>query len=84
MMSNKQKEAMAEICTTLAEFYKYPDEDFYSQLAMGVVEQELGVLFKEANLNTLGRDWRADLPDYTQLKKEYLRCLVGGSEPCAL
>jgi TorA maturation chaperone TorD len=84
MISTKQKEAMAEIFNTLAEFYKHPDQDFYRQLTRGLIEQELKVLFRDANLSRLSWDWQAELPEYAQLKREYLRCLVGGSEPCAL
>ncbi|WP_339062169.1 hypothetical protein [Tepidibacillus marianensis] len=37
----EQKEALEEIYLTLAEFFKYPTEEFYQELKEGLIEKRL-------------------------------------------
>lgn len=85
-MINTNREAVAEILELMAEFYKFPSEEFYNNMVNGAVEKRLEQLNGEVALLEADR-FPLNLgavPLFSQYKQEYMRCLMPGRSPAAL
>lgn len=71
------------MCLALAEFYRFPDEEFIRELQNGEWEKLINELAGQAGLAGDKIAWPEDLT-YSSLKQEYIRCFTGAGEPAAL
>jgi TorA maturation chaperone TorD len=77
-----QLEPLRQLCLALAEFYRFPDQQFYQELTGGEWTETIEELRRKAGLT--GR-MPAISPDLTfsALKQEYIRCFIGVGVPAA-
>ncbi|MEW6623686.1 MAG: molecular chaperone TorD family protein [Bacillota bacterium] len=84
MVPRVNKQAMADILLILAEFYKYPDENFYQELVSGALCLELQHLMQAVGFVLecpLGNLAVGGLED---LKMEYVKSFIGTGRPAAV
>jgi len=78
-----RKEALEEIYVILAEFYKYPTERFFDEVADGSIEDRLKELFKKAEYNYSNIFLKGQLANFQEMKKCYMHCFLGATNPYA-
>lgn len=82
-MQTQRLKYLSQLCLALAEFYRFPDEEFIRELQNGDWEKVVGELAQRAGLANDNIAWPGDLT-YPSLKQEYIRCFIGIGEPAAL
>lgn len=75
----ERKEAVEEIYLILAEFYKFPDEDFYEEVADGSLENRLKELYHIAGYHDPNFTLSNRFSSLAEMKKNYMYCFLGGS-----
>lgn len=81
---NEEKEAKEEIYLILADFFKNPNEDLYSQISSGSLDKrlkELSILAKYNNVDTLTLE--NYFSDYQSYVNCFSRCFSGIKKPYA-
>ncbi|MGF7184151.1 TorA maturation chaperone TorD [Desulfitispora alkaliphila] len=84
MVFLEQKQSMQQLFSIAAEFYKFPDRDFYNQLASGDLFQELEKLSTKAGFAPSNLAWPVSVPSLHQLQQEHLRCFMGFNSQAAV
>ncbi len=79
-------EALGEALQIIADFYKFPDEEFHRQLTTGVIHSRLKLLLEQAHFSfrDLGERPIDQLPPLAQYKQEYMRTMMAGHGRAAL
>ncbi|MFX0559834.1 molecular chaperone [Tepidibacillus infernus] len=80
---SQNKQAKVEIYLTLAEFFKFPTEDFYQDVMNGTVDQLLVEMAKEANYTKPTVQLKGRFPNFSEMKQTYMRCFMGVIKPYA-
>ncbi|KJS80246.1 MAG: hypothetical protein JM58_18965 [Peptococcaceae bacterium BICA1-8] len=80
----KRKEVVEEIFLILAEFYKYPTEDFYNNIISSDVDKQLAKLFKAVNYELDTPQFTFWVGDFKGLRAEYSRSFLGITAPFAV
>jgi len=80
----KRQEVVAEIFLILAEFYKYPTEDFYNNIINGDVDKQLAELFKAVNYELDTPQFTSWVGDFKGLRAEYSSSFLGITAPFAV
>ncbi|NLC77978.1 MAG: dehydrogenase [Clostridia bacterium] len=81
-MQLNQLQSLKQLCLALAEFYRFPDEQFYQELISGEWTEMIGELGQKAGLT--GRKPRLSFDlTFSALKQEYIRSFIGVGEPAA-
>lgn len=81
---NEKKEAKEEIYLILADFFKNPNEDLYSQISNGSIDQRLKELciiagYSKPNNSSLKNHFE----DYPSYVNSFTRCFTGITKPYA-
>lgn len=76
-------EAKEEIYLILAEFFKFPTEEFYQEVKKGEIEERLKVLFQEAGFNPLETQFQNLVDTFNNMKQNYMHCFMGVTKPYA-
>lgn len=84
MVSPSQKTAMAETFVTLAEFYKYPNEEFHRQLASQALLENLAFSITDASFACGFAQQDFIIPKLFELQQEFTRCFIGINGPSAV
>ena len=76
-------EAIEEIYLILAEFYKFPTEEFYQEIVAGGIDKRLQELWRLAGY----RPYQVELSNYvnqfSEWKQSYMQCFMGITKPYA-
>ncbi|MCK8825470.1 TorD/DmsD family molecular chaperone [Fuchsiella alkaliacetigena] len=84
MVLTVQSDQLSDLFLIIADFYKYPDQEFYDQLISSKLLSELKEKMQKLELETSSINQDFDIPDFDQFKQEYSRCFIGLNEPSAL
>jgi len=79
-----REQAVAEIFLILAEFYKYPTESFYNQIASGDVDKYLIALSENAGYQLEFIQFSSQIESCKKLQGEYSRSFLGITSPFAM
>lgn len=79
----QKKESLQELLLILAEFFKYPTEDFYNALQSGDLEKEMNNYLNLISSNYKPFRIPFKFNSYQELQDIYRRCFLGPSEPFA-
>lgn len=80
----KLSEPKQALFLTLAEFYKFPDEDFYNELKSGALFKQIDFYIKEAGFMNCEYQWPNYFMDFQSFKQEFVRCFIGFNEASAI
>lgn len=81
-MQQEQLKPLSQLCLALAEFYRFPDQQFFRELVRGEWTETIMELSHKAGLTGRQLALPPDLT-FSGLKQEYTRCFIGVGEPAA-
>lgn len=84
MMQAARRKAAEEIWLTLAELFKYPEDDFLNQLLDGSVDKALHDLFHQAGYDIGEPELKHRASGHADLKHLYACCFLGAIRPYAV
>ena len=76
-------EAIEEIYLILAEFYKFPTEDFYQEVIDGSVDHRLQELWELAGYRSHLIALKDYVHQFSEMKQSYMECFMGITKPYA-
>jgi putative dimethyl sulfoxide reductase chaperone len=76
------QEELQKIIYTFAEIYKYPEIDFFEEMASQQVDDELTSFFSRVNLN-IKTNLKANLSSLEELHAQFMDCFSGIKQPFA-
>lgn len=78
----QMKDELPVVLNILAEFYKYPNEDFYNEVASGNLDKELTSLFSKLDVQ-IDLKFQAICPPLKELQSQFMDLFSGIKQPCA-
>ncbi|OEF96748.1 TorD/DmsD family molecular chaperone [Desulfuribacillus alkaliarsenatis] len=82
MQNNMQKQAMVEMFQLLAEFYKYPNREFYEYISEENIQEELKQLVNGAGMDFAIQIYKP-FASFDEMRIEYTRAFIGIDKPAA-
>ena len=76
-------EAIEEIYLILAEFYKFPTEEFYQEIIAGGIDQRLQELWRLAGYRSYEVELTKYVDQFPEMKQSYMQCFMGVTKPYA-
>jgi len=80
----KRQELAEEIFLILAEFFKYPTEDFYNNILSGDVDKQLKAFFEAVDYKLKPPQFSFWVSDFKGLRAEYSSSFLGITAPFAV
>ncbi|TCS84462.1 TorD/DmsD family molecular chaperone [Tepidibacillus fermentans] len=79
----EQKEVVEEIYLILAEFFKFPTEEFYQEVVQGLIDQRLEELTGFMGYPKPNVFFKNRFTSFQEMKQLYVRCFMGVVQPYA-
>ncbi|MFV9510041.1 TorD/DmsD family molecular chaperone [Tepidibacillus sp. LV47] len=79
----EHKKALEEIYLILAEFFKYPTEEFYYEVTEGLTDQRLAELTQFVRYPVPKFSFKNRFNSFYDMKQEFIRCFMGVERPYA-
>jgi len=81
--ATEQKEAIEEIYLILAEFFKYPTEEFFKDVSNGTIDSLLKELVVQAGYQTPNIQLTVSFNSLAEMQQSYMKCFMGVVKPYA-
>lgn len=78
----QSKDELPIVLSILAEFYKYPDEDFYQEVVSRNVDKELTSLFSKLDIH-IKTEFKLICPPHKELQTQFMHLFSGILKPFA-
>ncbi|EHQ89810.1 TorD/DmsD family molecular chaperone [Desulfosporosinus youngiae] len=77
-----RNQALQNLLMIFAEFFKFPEEDFFEEIKRGEIDEQIGVLSKQAGY-PITTCFMREIHTYEQLVESFNSCFLGMEKPFA-